>query len=498
MVIDIPLAKIEQNPWQTRLGEPSPEYIKELALDIAANGLLQRPVARRRPGDIVDGSVQLAFGHNRLAAFRWLNDVQNNSNIQGDWSAMPVELRELTDEQMALLAWSENEKRRDVTPIERATAIQRRMTDFGWTNRQCAEALGIDHSSISNILRLLKLPANVQEALSAGNMSERQAMALLPLFDIPEKAELYDDSYYYLSPSKVIKNAIDGGMSSGAIRESVDQSLKSNSRDLAKAEFKRDQLIPEGNGVYCGLCSTCDKRMASRNLCFDKECYDAKTKYIHRKYLERASLASGYPIMDAEKGGYPTGLTYYQAEKIIASKCPHLVVQYTERPEDKGSPTRIEGHPHAMIVCDKRNQSCTCAKGLASLADMSISKSVGEMPAKDASELEDAARAARKAKVEGSKLRPVIREQLEAQLLADLKLHRIGALYAVTDGYLYPSERDLEEDRFYKMLAHKAATRIIPDDFSSASVSDIVERTNRVLEHLQLDRFEFNSETEPA
>src|SRR4030042_3627952 len=98
---------IKNNPWQTRSREPDPAYIEELAQDIKKNGLLQVPMGR-----IISvngaGMVQLAFGHNRLRAYLHLN-----------LPLMPVDVRVLTDEQMADFAWSENEKRRGGPAIER-------------------------------------------------------------------------------------------------------------------------------------------------------------------------------------------------------------------------------------------------------------------------------------------------------------------------------------------------------------------------------------------
>mgnify|MGYP002387978273 CR=1 FL=1 len=88
-----------------RQGEPDPLYIKELALDIATNGLLQTPVARN-----TGETIQLAFGHNRLAAYKWLNDVKDHSNILGDYSEMPLDIRVLTDEQMALIVCAKKEQ----------------------------------------------------------------------------------------------------------------------------------------------------------------------------------------------------------------------------------------------------------------------------------------------------------------------------------------------------------------------------------------------------
>lgn len=238
MNMEVPITEIVPNPWQTRRGAAT-EHIKNLALDIAANGLLQTPVGRLMLGDEVapvdeitaaqltgeipeECRVQLAFGHNRLAAFKWLQDLGPFSNIGGDWSNMPVELKPLTDEQMAAFAWSENEKRRELSPVERALAISRRIQDFGWSHEDAAENLGISRPSISNALRLLKLPDAVQDHLHAGEISERQAMALLKIFEQPE--DLVDDDAFQRTADYLVRQALDGE-SSESLRLIVDSTV---------------------------------------------------------------------------------------------------------------------------------------------------------------------------------------------------------------------------------------------------------------------------------
>lgn len=238
MYMEVPLTDIVSNPWQTRRGQP-PDYIQSLALDIASNGLLQTPVGRlllgseiapvdeitaaQLTGEIPDDCrVQLAFGHNRLSAYKWLLDLGPFSDIGGDWSSMPVELKPLTDEQMASFAWSENEKRRELSPIERAQAIARRIQDFGWSHEDAAENLGISRPSISNALRLLKLPDTVQDRLHAGEISERQAMALLKIFEQPE--DLVDDDTFQCTADYLVRQALEGE-SSESLRQMVDSTV---------------------------------------------------------------------------------------------------------------------------------------------------------------------------------------------------------------------------------------------------------------------------------
>jgi len=235
MIIHIPLQKIFPSPWQIRETRDG-TYIHTLARDIAANGLMQFPVGRlvgvperiehSDPVQIVahypEVTIQLAFGHNRLEAYRWLAEPQN-THFTGDWSSMPVDIRQLSDEQIAIMAWSENEKRSDLTPIERAAAIAKRIDSFGWTHEVAADRLGIARSSVSNTLRLLKLPQEVQKDLQDGVISERQAAALLPLFDI-------DDQVAGVSEFEFARMAIVGwardGQSSNTLRERVSEAME--------------------------------------------------------------------------------------------------------------------------------------------------------------------------------------------------------------------------------------------------------------------------------
>ncbi len=509
---------IQNNPWQTRISEPDAAYIESLAQDIQKNGLLQTPMGRLMTVDGAGtvqltfdgkGAVQLAFGHNRLRAYLHLG-----------LSGMPVDVRELSDEQMAILAWSENEKRRDHTPIERARAIQKRIEDFGWSNRECAEQLGIDHSTVSNILRLLKLPEDVQQLLLEGKLTERQAEALLPIYDVP--ANVNRDFGYWSYPAggtitlnSLAEIAVKKGLTSDIIRRVVEGYFQDTPAQLKDAEFKLDQMFTETEDIYCGTCKTCDRRMPSRNLCFDRGCYGAKTERLHLDYLNQASFVTGYPVDDPGKGGRPTELPalYYpeMRKKIIASKCPNLVLVYQRGAKD------FDAYPNVALVCTKRNDSCSCLKGLKALSKGSVNvteqvqeaddidgdadegeglkEPITELPkakienqAISSEHLEEAARQARKQKMEVNKARLEIREMLAGRLFEDLKCWLPGALYAATQG-LYPNKEDLDIYKIFEKLAKSAAHRMISDYQEFDSKDHLMKYINGCLEKLQLEPF---------
>ena len=200
MQFSIPLEKIQANPWQTKIKEPDPDYIRGLAEDIYRNTMLQIPLGRALIYDQAvtlsqetleskEGlAVQLAFGHSRLAAYR----LNNEEHGEG-WGRMPVEIQRLTDEQMAILAWSENEFRRELSPLERALAIRSRIDSFHWSQEMAAEKLGISRPVVANALRLLKLPNGLKADLQSGAIRERQALALLPLYEVVTELAGYHD-----------------------------------------------------------------------------------------------------------------------------------------------------------------------------------------------------------------------------------------------------------------------------------------------------------------
>lgn len=562
MIINVALSRIQPNPWQTREGDPDPEYIKELALDIAHNGLLQAPVGRiclnrknldwRLYGgeiaalnDESEAVVQLAFGHNRLTAYWWLFDLRDNSDIQGDYSTIPVDIRSLTDEQMALMAWSENEKRKDVTPIERAKAIERRMADFGWNQHEVADQLGVARPTVANILRLLKLPQHMQDALQEGKISARVGSALLPMYELPEDLIKIANAGWMSKPKQIETDAL-AGNSSDKIRADVEQLYMHYTKKLQGAEFGLDELFTEGlqvggydfDGdqckVYCGLCRTCDKRLKdSGNVCMDPSCYTAKTTLHRRKYLAAASGACGIPAVDPNKGGQPTFFPSYRSEesttKIIESKCENLRLLYSQDATE--GPERVKGHPHALIVCDKRNGSCTCIKGLEIAATRSVPSKVvdqavqaekeldpdyegedvdveyeGDDPEGDLvrmiddekvraqteqpkrlspKELEELARQARKEKMRMGEYKEQAREKVRKLMLEALKENQVGALYLMANSYPYPSARDLDMKRIMTSLAEQCTNKIMPGEVNSQD--ELYGIINRKLEALQLE-----------
>jgi ParB family transcriptional regulator, chromosome partitioning protein len=163
----IAVAQIKANPYQARLAD-DPEHIQGIADSIRTDGLLQTPLARR-----INGHYELAFGHSRLAAWQ----------IAKPGEPFPLEVRELTDRQMSDAAASENGRRKNLSAIETATAIERRIRDFKLSQLEAAKPFGYtSQGGVSNLLRLLKLPETVRAMVQDGRAVEliRRALVKIP------------------------------------------------------------------------------------------------------------------------------------------------------------------------------------------------------------------------------------------------------------------------------------------------------------------------------
>ncbi len=161
---EIELRRVQPNPFQPRR-EFDAEALAELQASIRENGLLQ-PLVVRVAGD----GFELVAGERR---FRALSGLKRET--------APAIVRELSDEQMLLLALVENLQREELNAIEEAIAYQQLIDGFGLTQGQVASRVGRNRSTVANSLRLLTLPQQVQDMVGSGSLSAGHARAVLSL-----------------------------------------------------------------------------------------------------------------------------------------------------------------------------------------------------------------------------------------------------------------------------------------------------------------------------
>jgi ParB family transcriptional regulator, chromosome partitioning protein len=172
---EIRVALIDPNPYQTRR-RMDPEALKELAESIKANGVVQPIVVR----PLSDGRFQLVAGERR-----WL------ASKLAERTTIPVVVREISNEQAMEITIIENLQREDLNPVEQAQAFERLSREFSLTHEEIAARTGKDRASVSNFVRLLKLPAAILELLQTGQLTlghGKVLCALIAFSDPLEKA----------------------------------------------------------------------------------------------------------------------------------------------------------------------------------------------------------------------------------------------------------------------------------------------------------------------
>lgn len=172
-MLQVELAKVVSNPYQPRK-EFDPAEIESLAASIRRDGLLQPIVVRKR-----EHAYEIVAGERRVRACRTL-----------DWNQIPATVMELSDADMLQVALAENIVRTDLNPIERAQAFQRLQKDFHLSHEEIGQRLGIDRSTVANLVRLLELPISIRELVSRGTLSMSHARALLSITSADAQQQL--------------------------------------------------------------------------------------------------------------------------------------------------------------------------------------------------------------------------------------------------------------------------------------------------------------------
>lgn len=171
---EIAVTAIGPNPYQPRRDFDEAQ-LQELAASIEASGLLQPVVVRPRP----NGKYELIAGERRWRAVQRLG-----------WQKIPAVIKDVDDRALLTLALIENLQRDDLSPLDAALGYQRLMQEFSIPQQEVARLVGKDRSTVSNTLRLLRLPAEVQGLLQQRKLAEGHARALLSLNDPREITRL--------------------------------------------------------------------------------------------------------------------------------------------------------------------------------------------------------------------------------------------------------------------------------------------------------------------
>jgi ParB family chromosome partitioning protein len=160
----VDIDKISPSPFQPRRAFDEIK-LQELAVSIRNQGIIQ-PLVVRPKGE----RFELIAGERRWRAA-----------MKAGLSTVPVVVRQASDRDALQLALIENLQREDLNPIEEAVGYRRLQDEFTWSQEEVAEKVGKSRPAVTNALRLLSLPSEVQQELASGNLPAGQARALLGL-----------------------------------------------------------------------------------------------------------------------------------------------------------------------------------------------------------------------------------------------------------------------------------------------------------------------------
>jgi len=228
---DIEISKIVANPFQPRT-KFDEEALNELAASIREIGIIQ-PITLRKTED---GQYQIIAGERRLRA----------SKIAG-LTTIPAYVRTADDEGMLEMALVENIQREDLDAIEIALSYQRLIEECKLTQETLSDRVGKKRSTVTNYLRLLKLPARIQKGIVEKNITMGHARALVNIKDSEMQLMIFDE---------IIKNEF-------SVRR-VEEIVRNYSEDISSFEVEEKIKVPKYPTEYQDLYNHLNKHFQSK------------------------------------------------------------------------------------------------------------------------------------------------------------------------------------------------------------------------------------------
>lgn len=231
---DVPIQMIKANIQQPRKHFEN-EQLLELKESIREFGILQPLLVRRED----DGTYLLIAGERRLRAAK-----------MAGLDKVPVIIKNVAEEELSMIALVENIQRENLGFIEEAKAYKNLMETYGMTQAMLSEKLGKKQSTISNKIRILNLPEDIQELLVSSKLTERHARALLKIEDDENRRVIIDKVIRYGFNVKQTEKLIDEYLTKVEIQEKEKNKVKHISYKLylntLKKTFHDMNLVEKG------------------------------------------------------------------------------------------------------------------------------------------------------------------------------------------------------------------------------------------------------------
>jgi ParB family chromosome partitioning protein len=194
--LTLDIAEISVNKFQPRQ-QANQEKMEELIASIKEKGVIQPILVRSKES----GGYELIAGERRLRAARELGFTQ-----------LPAVIKDVDDAEALQLALIENIQREDLNPLEEAQAYRQLITEFGYNQEKVARTVGKDASSVSNTLRLLKLPAEIQSGLRKGMISMGHARTILAIKSLDEQGRIFQRTLSQRLSVRELEHMVTRGM----------------------------------------------------------------------------------------------------------------------------------------------------------------------------------------------------------------------------------------------------------------------------------------------
>ncbi len=286
---------ITANPYQPRRIFDE-EKLQELAASIKEFGIVQ-PLVVRKKGE----AFELVAGERRLRAAK----LAGLANV-------PVVIKDYDDTKMMEIALIENIQRHDLNPIEEAQGLRRLMSEFKLTQEQVAEKVGRSRVAVTNILRLLNLPQEIQNEIINGTLTMGQAKQLLGLSKKEQQLEV---------AKSIIANGWSSRMTEEVVRKLKEGKQLKIVREIIEAE-KEEKLKTKKS-----------KRKVTENDVF---CRDFESRLVELLGTKVKVLPK--PEEDGRQGG-TIQIEYYSAEDL--ERIYEVLQQGNEQPLEKQQPRRL-------------------------------------------------------------------------------------------------------------------------------------------------------------
>ena len=238
--VDIDLIEPNNVQPRTRFDETQ---LEELAQSIKANGVVQPILVRKTNG----GRYQIVAGERRWRAAQ-------RAGLQ----RIPSVIRDVPDDKMLELALIENIQRQELNAIEEAYAYKRLIETFNLTQETVAQRVGRDRTFVTNYLRLLRLPEDIQLLVEENKLSMGHARALLGIDDADKQREIarsiIDRNLSVRDTERTVKRVVAGGESNATASSTTTEKVSDANTRAAESKLRRRlgtqvHILPNQSGV---------------------------------------------------------------------------------------------------------------------------------------------------------------------------------------------------------------------------------------------------------